>query len=178
MIRGLAMATVVLGAAAPLHAGIPESVDPGTIPAYHVLAAEVAGGGQPRFSAIGQLREMGFRTVINIRTEGEGAVKEGEAVRAAGLAYLWVPVTPATFSLEDVDAVEKVLEDPEARPVLLHCASSNRVGGVWAVINARRGESLEEALKAGHEAGLHGPEMVEAVRRVLGAAPSASRVNP
>jgi hypothetical protein len=65
--------------------------------------------------------------------------------------------------------------------VLLHCASSNRVGGAWAVIQARKGMSLEEAESAGRAAGLHSPQMEAAVRRVLGApapAPAAAPVNP
>ncbi len=75
---------------------------------------------------------MGFRTIVNIRTEQEGAPDEGVVVKAQGLAFVWVPVTSGTFSLEDVEAVEKVLDDPEAAPVLLHCASGNRVAAVWA----------------------------------------------
>ena len=66
--------------------------------------------------------------------------------------------------------------------MLLHCASSNRVGGAWAVIQARKGKSLEEAEAAGRAAGLHSPQMEAAVRRVLGvpapATPAAAPVNP
>jgi hypothetical protein len=70
-----------------------------------------------------------------------------------------------------------VLDDPSAGPVLLHCASSNRVGGVWAVIQARKGKALDEALAAGREAGLHNPQMEAAVRRVLGV-PAATPPKP
>ena len=62
-------------------------------------------------------------------------------MEAQGLRYVWVPVTPDTLSLADVEAVEKVLDDPASGPVLLHCVSSNRVGGVWAV---RRGPTGQE----------------------------------
>ncbi len=112
---------------------------------------------------------MGFRTVVNLRTEKEGAAEERAVVEAQGLRYVSVPMTADTFSLADVEAVEKVLDDPSAGPVLLHCASSNRVGATWAVIQARKGKSLEEAEAAGREAGLHSPQMEAAVRRVLGA---------
>ena len=61
-----------------------------------------------------------------------------------------------------------MLNDPTAAPVLLHCASSNRVGAVWAVVQARKGKSLEEAEAAGREAGLRSSPMAAAVRRVLG----------
>ena len=124
---------------------------------------------------------MGFRTVVNLRTEKEGAGGRGAVVEAQGLRYVSVPVTPDTFSLADVEAVEKVLDDPSAGPVLLHCASSNRVGGAWAVLQSRKGKSLDEALAAGRAAGLHSPQMEAAVRRVLGVpetAPGPAAVKP
>ena len=78
-------------------------------------------------------------------------------------------MTAASFSLADVEAVEKVLDDPAAGPVLLHCASSNRVGATWAAVLARRGQSLDDALAKGHEAGLRAGPMEDAVKRVLAA---------
>jgi uncharacterized protein (TIGR01244 family) len=154
----------------------PDAVSPAEIPAYRLIRLDLATAGQPGAEALGRLGEMGFRTVINLRTEKEGALEERAAVEAQGLRYVWVPVTPDTFSLEDVEAVETVLDDPAAGPVLLHCASSNRVGGLFAVVEARKGKSLEEAVAAGRTAGLHSPAMEAAVRRVLGA-PKAP-VNP
>ena len=112
---------------------------------------------------------MGVRTVVNLRTDAEGAAAERPVVEAQGIRYVSVPVTPDSFSAADVDRVQEVLADAAAAPVLLHCASSNRVGGVMAVLESRRGKSLDEALAAGKAAGLHSPAMENAARRVLGA---------
>jgi uncharacterized protein (TIGR01244 family) len=172
MKNGLLIATSLL--AAPAIAGVPETVEPGQIPAYRLIRPDLATAGQPSPEALARLAQMGFKTVVNLRTEKEGAAEEKPVVEAQGLAYVWVPVTLDTFSLADVEAVEKVLDDPAAGPVLFHCASSNRVGGLWAVIQARKGRSLEEALAAGRTAGLHSPQMEDAVRRVLGAPPPAA----
>lgn len=161
------LAPVFLGPAAAREGGIPASVDGALIPAYRLIAPGVAAAGQPTAEALGKLKEMGFRTVVNLRTEQEGAAQERPLVEARGLRYVSVPVSPATFSLADVEAVEKVLADAGAQPVLLHCASSNRVGAVWAVIQARQGKSLAEAEAAGAAAGMR-PNMQQAVRRVLG----------
>jgi uncharacterized protein (TIGR01244 family) len=87
-------------------------------------------------------------------------------------------VTAGTFSLEDVETVERVLDDPERSPVLLHCASSKRVAAVWAVIQVRDGRTLEEAAATSRAAGLHSPSMWGAVLRVLNAVPAAVGVNP
>ena len=162
------LAVLAVLAAAPLAAEVPESVDPAAIPNYRVVRPGLATGGQPSPEGLARLKEMGFRTVINLRTEREGALDEAEPVKAAGLRYVWVPVSPGTFSAADVDAVAKVLDDPEAGPVLLHCSSANRVGGVWTVLQVRKGKPLEEAEAEGRAIGLASPAMREAVRRVLG----------
>jgi uncharacterized protein (TIGR01244 family) len=181
----LFLVAVALGAACA-SAGVPETVEPAVIPAYRLIHPGLAAAGQPTPEALRGLREMGFRTVVNLRQEKEGPVDERALVEAQGLRYVSIPVTADTFSLADIDAVEKILDDASAAPVLLHCASSNRVGAAWAVIQARKGKTLEEAEAAGRAAGLHSPQMEAAVRRVLGVpapatappAPAAARVNP
>ncbi|HEX9188441.1 MAG TPA: protein tyrosine phosphatase family protein [Vicinamibacteria bacterium] len=164
----LALSLLALLLPAPAVAGVPEAVAAAEIPAYRLLRPDLAVAGQPSPETLARLKDMGFRTVVNLRTEKEGAAAEGPVVEAQGLRYVWIPVTPDTFSEADVEAVGKVLADPSAFPVLVHCASSNRVGGVWTVLESRRGKSLDEALAAGRAAGLHSPQMEAAVRRVLG----------
>jgi uncharacterized protein (TIGR01244 family) len=178
MIRRLALQVAAFALVTRALAGAPEAVDPAEIPNYQVARLGLAFGGQPSPTALKRLGDMGFRTVVNLRTEAEGAIEEGHVVRALGLDYVWVPVTPGTFTLKDVEAVERVLDDPEAAPVLLHCASANRVAAVWAVILARDGRTLEEAEAASRAAGLHSPSLWEAVLRVLDAVPAGAGVNP
>jgi len=60
-----------------------------------------------------------------------------------------------------------VLDDPASGPVLLHCSTSNRVGGVLAVLEAKAGKPVDDAIAAGRKAGLKSDVMVEAVKRVL-----------
>ena len=172
----LEMRPLVLFVAAALgassaSAGPPEAVEPAAIPAYRLLHPGLAAAGQPTPEALAGLQGMGFRTVVNLRAEKEGPADERAVVEAQGLRYVSIPVTTETFSLADVEALEKVLNDPTASPVLLHCASSNRVGAAWAVVQARKGKTLEEAEAAGREAGLRSPPMAAAVRRVLGVNP-------
>ena len=158
---------VALGASTA-SAGPPEAVDPAAIPAYRLLHPGLAAAGQPTPAALEGLREMGFRTVVNLRAEKEGPADERAVVEAQGLRYVSIPVTTDTFSLADVEALEKVLTTP--RPP--RCSSTARPRtaseAAWAVIQARKGKSLEEAEAAGREAGLHSPPMAAAVRRVLG----------
>jgi uncharacterized protein (TIGR01244 family) len=171
------LSVAVLGAA-PALAEMPAAVDPEAIPNYQVIRPGLAFGGQPSAETLERLGELGFRTIVSLRTEREGAVEEGEVVRAQGLDFLWVPVTADTFSTEDVAAVESVLDDPVAAPVLLHCASGNRVAAVWGAILARDGRAREEVEADSRAAGLHSPSMWKALLRVLEWAPEPAAVNP
>jgi uncharacterized protein (TIGR01244 family) len=144
-------------------------VDEAAIPNYRLIRRGLAAAGQPSPQALGRLKEMGFKTVINLRTEKEGGKAEEAPVKAAGLRYVWVPVTADTFSAADVDAVAKVIDDPEAGPILLHCSSANRVGAVWTVVRVRKGKAPEEAEAEGRTIGLSSPAMLAATKRVLAA---------
>jgi uncharacterized protein (TIGR01244 family) len=145
---------------------VPAAVDAQEIPNYRVLRSGLAGGGQPSAEGLARLKAMGFTTVVNLRTEKEGTAAEEAAVKAAGLRYVSVPVTADTLSAKDVDAVAAALGEPSSGPVLLHCASSNRVGAMWALLQLREGKSMEEALAAGQAGGLTSSTLVEAVKRV------------
>ena len=163
LFAGLSLA---LALARTAGAQIPESMDPALIAKYRVVRPGLATGGKPSPEAVDRLKALGFKTVVDLRTEAEGTASEKQAVEAQGLRYVLVPITAPTFSAADVAAVANVLNDPAAGPVLLHCASANRVGAVWAVLQVQQGRSLEEAEAAGQEIGLSSTAMVEATRRV------------
>ena len=158
---------LALLASAAAFAEIPETVKPEDVPNYRRISPSLATAGQPTEAALKKAKELGFATFVNLRTPQEGIEADRKIVEALGLRFLSVPVTPAAFSLADAKAVAAVLDDPKAGPVLLYCSSSNRVGGVWAVVQALRGKSDEEALADGRKAGLKSPAMVEATKRVL-----------
>jgi uncharacterized protein (TIGR01244 family) len=105
--------------------------------------------------------------VIDLRQESEGLADEKASVEGQGLRYVSVPMTSASFSLADALKVKGVLDDPASGPVLLHCAAANRAGGVFAVIEAKSGKSLEQAIEEGKKAGLKSDAMIEAVKRVV-----------
>ena len=155
-------------------AGIPASAAPPEVPEtaddianYKRVNGGLAVAGAPSAEALALLNARGFRTIVNLRLASEpGMSQEVAAVAAQGLRYVHVPVSPETFSLADVETVAKVLEDTEAAPVLFHCASSNRVGAVMAVIQVQKGATLEAGEAEGRRLGLKSEAMVEAMKRV------------
>ena len=162
--RSSALLSALVLSSGAFAAGIPETLD---APSYRRLSPSLAVSGRPSPEAVAKLRETGFRTAIDLRQPAEGVAIVREAVEAQGLKFVSVPVSPDTFSLEDVRKVEAVLADPKAAPVLLYCASSNRVGGVIAVVEARRGKTKDEAIAEGKKAGLKSAAMERAVLRVM-----------
>lgn len=172
MTRLLSTAALVCLPAFALGGEIPPSVDGALITNYVIARPGVASGGQPSGEGLARLKELGFRTVINLRTADEnGFVDEKAVLEGQGLRYVHVPLTAATLSDADVRAVRAVLDDAAAGPVLIHCASGNRVGAVWAVIQGQQGKTLDEAEAEGRRLGMKGGAMTSAVRRLLGALP-------
>lgn len=153
-----------LGTVVGVRAEVPEQVV--GIVNYKRLHQGLAVGGTPSPEALRELKAMGFKTIIDLRTEDEGTAQEKAAVEQLGLRYVLVPVTPTTLSLDDVKLVAGVLGDAAAAPVLLHCASSNRVGAVYGIVQRLEGKSLAEAEAAAREAGLKSEAMAQAMQRV------------
>ena len=127
-------------------------------------------GDQPDVAAFERLAEdAGIQTVINLRRLQELEqidFDEPAVVEALGMRYVNIPITLDGFSATDVDRFAAVLAETKG-PVLLHCGSSNRAGGMWAAYLARhRSLDLDEAIRLGKTAGLSRDPMIEAVRRV------------
>jgi uncharacterized protein (TIGR01244 family) len=148
-------------------AEIPETLKPNEALNYRRAGAALATAGKPSIETLAKLKELGFRTAIDLRQPAEGVEAARKAVEEQGLAFVSVPVSPETFSLGDAKKVAAILDDANTAPVLLFCASSNRVGGVIAVVERMRGRSKEEALAEGKKAGLRSAAMEKAVLKVL-----------
>jgi uncharacterized protein (TIGR01244 family) len=155
---------LLLGAGPAAAAGIPETLDATN---YRRLSPSLAVAGSPSRDALESLKAAGFKTAIDLRNPTEGVASAREAVEAQGLKFVSVPVSPGTFSLDDVKKVEAVLKDQGAAPVFLFCASGNRVGAALAVIEYRRGRSKDEAIAEGKKAGLSSSAMEKAALRVM-----------
>ena len=124
---------------------------------FVVLEPGVAASAQPSRSALERAAAVGYRTVVNFRSEGETPSPEDErkAVEGLGLSYVHIPVKGPNLSVEHAAALAEVLDDPGRKPVLLHCSSGNRAAGAWALYLARfRNVPPDEAVRRGEAAGM------------------------
>ena len=138
---------------------------------YTQVDGSVACGGDTPRDAFTSLAEQGFRAVVNLRLDGEpGVAEEAEAVEAAGLRYVHLPMAPSAPEFETAEQFLEVVADPSNQPVYIHCASANRVGGVWAIKRVvQDGWSREAALAEGQAIGLKSPVIIDFVHRFLDA---------
>lgn len=125
-------------------------------------------GGQPTREALEAAPQRGVKMVVNMRSDKEVKAlgyDEPALVRRLGIQYVALPVTPSTFSSDQADRLKEVLAQSSG-PVLIHCASSNRVGAVWALyLNRHRDVPVDEAITLGRKAGMRSETLVELVRK-------------
>lgn len=163
----LTLVFAVISALLAAAAEIPEMLKPEEALNYRKAGPALATAGKPSAETLAKLKELGFRTAIDLRQPAEGVEAARKAVEGQGLTFVSIPVSPETFRADDARKVAVVLGDAKAVPVLLYCSSSNRVGAVIAVVEGLRGKPHDEALADGRKAGLKSAPMIDAVERVL-----------
>jgi protein tyrosine phosphatase (PTP) superfamily phosphohydrolase (DUF442 family) len=85
---------------------------------------------------------------------------EPEAVRNAGLEYIAIPVQLQTLGDAEFSAFREVMRDASRRPIMVHCATSNRVGALLLPYFALdEGYSLRDATAMAVDAGLRNAEL-------------------
>ena len=84
------------------------------------------------------------------------------------MRYIHVPTGREVPGEADLDRIFSALDAAGQAPVLLHCASSNRVGVIWSVYRAKRsGMSIEDAIEDGRAAGMTSKPLEAAARAYL-----------
>jgi uncharacterized protein (TIGR01244 family) len=108
---------------------------------------------------IAAAKDMGVTLIINNRPDGEepGAPQGDEieaAAKAAGMAYVSIPVTHAGFAEWQLTAMADALAAYEGK-TLAYCRSGTRSTLLWALAQAKAGmhpaEIAERAAVAGYD---------------------------
>ncbi|MGH9462225.1 MAG: fused DSP-PTPase phosphatase/NAD kinase-like protein [Vicinamibacteria bacterium] len=124
------------------------------IPNYTRPDEEIAFAGQPPEEVFAKLKEAGFQTILSLRSPDEIDFDEKKAAEAEGLTFVNIPITSSTITDDKVAAFSRVVQDPENKPLLIHCGAASRVGGMWYIYRALfdkapEEQSLDEALARG-----------------------------
>ena len=124
--------------------------------------------GQPTAEDFQAMSAAGLKHVINLRPTTEDAGFDEAALAAKlGLRYTLIPISGAgDFNEENARKLDAALAITPGQPTLVHCASSNRVGALFALREAWvKGKSNDQALAYGRAAGL--TKMEGAVQQIL-----------
>lgn len=105
-------------------------------------------GGQPLESDYQSLKDLGVKTVIDLRNDP--TIYEKGAVEALGMKYVNIPLNGWRHPSENhVEEFLKVMNDPETGTVYVHCKAGRHragmMGGVYRVANY--GWDYDEAYK-------------------------------
>lgn len=132
----------------------PAPTAPAAVPGFverSLARGDVLIGGQPAAADFDALRAAGVTRVFNLRTAEEMAgvgFDEAAVATAAGMSYAQSPVGGAAgFTPAVLEAFAREMEAADGK-LLLHCASGNRAGNLYAAWLVRyRGKSPDEAFR-------------------------------
>lgn len=100
------------------------------------IATDVCVAGQLGPQAMAELARMGFRSVINNRPDFEGGPDQPTdaevqaAARAAGLAYVFLPVAPGYQTPQEIERFAELLTELP-KPILAFCRTGTRSGKLY-----------------------------------------------
>ncbi len=156
----LACALALLAGCQTHRAALAPAVMPATSIELRAPSPGLYTAGQPAADDWAAIAARGVGTVIDLRAPGELKDRDEAAeVRAAGMRYVAIPVAGAG-GIDDANAkILRAALDAADGPVLVHCASGNRAGGLLALMQARSGAmTTEAALAFGRSAGMTSTE--------------------
>ncbi len=136
---------------------------------FRTLDPSISVFGQIEPEDVAAAKAQGFTTIVNNRPEGEqpgqpaGAEIEA-AAKAAGLAYVAIPVDHSGFAEWQVSAMADALEQANG-PVLAFCRSGTRSTFLWALARNRLGDDGETLIAKAAGAGYD----LSSIRPVLAA---------
>mgnify|MGYP001797917451 FL=1 len=107
--------------------------DPVGILNWRRIDAQVTTSGQPSEAQLGEIAEMGVRTVINLGPyDNNGALQdEPGTVADLGMTYVYIPVDFDTPTDADYIAFRSALDATGGAPVHVHCIYNARVSAFF-----------------------------------------------
>lgn len=133
-----------------------------SVPNAHEPVPGLITGGQPSEQQLRDFAAAGGKVVLDIRDPMEvRPFDEPALARELGLEYINVPISPGATSDDKLDRILAALRKHRDQPMLMHCASANRVGGAllpYFILDQKM--SVDDATDAAMRVGLRSPEFM------------------
>ena len=102
-------------------------------------------GSVPSDRDLAALARRGFRTVVDARLPRERMNDEHAAVELHDLRYEEIPCDPGDWTHDCFGHLARILNDPDARPIAIHCTTGARSAILALTAHvARSGLTVEE----------------------------------
>ena len=127
------------------------------VPRVLCLDPDFTTGGQPTDQAYAKAAASGFHSVLSLRAANEGVdlFRERSVVEKNKLRYFNIPVVSAAPRTEQADEFIRLVKEPSNQPMLINCASANRVGAFMMIYRVvEQGWSEDRAFAEANKIGL------------------------
>ena len=98
------------------------------------IETTVACAGAITPESVAGIRDMGFRSIINLRLateQGANVDAEAAAAREAGINYFHLPFNSGSPEASVVDSFIETISMQGVEPAFIHCAGGGRAAGMW-----------------------------------------------
>jgi uncharacterized protein (TIGR01244 family) len=124
---------------------------------------------------VGEAKALGVTLIVNNRPEGEAPDQTpGDAIeaaaKAAGMAYVAVPVSPGGFAPWQLDALDAALAGNEGGKTLCYCRSGTRSTLLWSLARARAGDDPDKIAATAAAAGYDTSPLTETMHALAAGA--------
>jgi uncharacterized protein (TIGR01244 family) len=119
----------------------------------------ISSAGQPDKAAFKVFAEQGYTTVIDLRTKDEDrGLDEAVIISDLGMDYVVFPIEKIEeINFDNAGKLDELIAASKG-PVLVHCASGNRVGALLALRRSLDGADDATVIAYGKEGGMTGLE--------------------
>jgi protein tyrosine phosphatase (PTP) superfamily phosphohydrolase (DUF442 family) len=127
------------------------------VPRVLCLDSSFATGAQPEETAFRKMAANGFRSFLSLRTANEShdLKRERSLVEKNKMHYFNIPVVSSAPRPDQADEFIRILQETSNHPMLIACASANRVGAFMMIYRVvAQGWSEQRALEEAKRIGL------------------------
>lgn len=145
------LATLPLAARAQADPRYPE------LPNFHQVNQQLYRGGQPKNGGLQRLKDLGVKTIVNLRGEDDHARAESEEAHSLGLRYYGISLPEFSKPKDaEVERALGIINAPENQPVFIHCHHGrDRTGTIVACYRiSNDGWTAEQAKNEARRYGL------------------------
>lgn len=121
------------------------------IPGFTPVKDGVSSGYRPLLEGLDWLKDNKYRAVLFLRQPGEEDSSDRSNYEKRGLKYLTLEVSPKNLTAEVVAKFNRLVGDPENRPLFVYDASKGMLTGPLWYLHFRTAENLsDEVAQQGH----------------------------